>query len=84
MFLFVSDTRQASNFNSLYVAATRGRHDLSIYTNDQEQLKDQVQIEQNKTSNLDYEIPSASLNQDLSPTLEIQPQFKSDELQPAA
>ena len=58
---------------------TRGQHDLTIYTNDQEQLKERAQMGQNKTSSLDYEIPS--LNQDLSPP---QPQFKSDELQPAA
>ena len=61
---------------------TRGQHDLTIYTNDQEQFKERAQMEQNKTSNLDYEIPS--LNQGLSPTLDIQPQFKSNELQPAA
>ena len=61
--LFVADTRQVTNYNSLYVAATRGQHDLSIFTNDQEMLREQVQIEQFKSSNLDY---------DLSPALELE------------
>jgi len=61
--LYVADTRTNTSFNSLYVAATRGQHGLNIYTNDKDMLREQVQIEETKSSNLDY---------DLSPTLELE------------
>ena len=54
--LYIADTRNHLDFNSLYVAATRATDHLTIYTNDHEQLLDKVQIEQNKTSTLDYSL----------------------------
>ena len=42
-----------TNFNEFYVAATRQREDVSIYTNNKEKFKEQAQEEQNKISTLD-------------------------------
>ena len=42
-----------TNFNEFYVAATRQREDVSIYTNSKEKFKEQAQEEQNKISTLD-------------------------------
>lgn len=43
------------NFNEFYVAATRGKHDLKIYTDDKGELKAKSIEEQTKTSTLDYD-----------------------------
>nr|NIR48721.1 ATP-binding domain-containing protein [candidate division KSB1 bacterium]NIR72292.1 ATP-binding domain-containing protein [candidate division KSB1 bacterium]NIS24262.1 ATP-binding domain-containing protein [candidate division KSB1 bacterium]NIT71177.1 ATP-binding domain-containing protein [candidate division KSB1 bacterium]NIU24881.1 ATP-binding domain-containing protein [candidate division KSB1 bacterium] len=61
--LYVADTRTNPSYNSLYVAATRGKHGLNIYTNDKAVLQQQVHLEEAKSSNLDY---------DLSPELELE------------
>jgi len=50
------------NFNSFYVAASRGKHDLRIYTNDMHELREQVKTVHIKTSTLDY-MPSRSSDQ---------------------
>ncbi|MDD5672562.1 MAG: MobF family relaxase [Chitinivibrionales bacterium] len=42
-----------SNFNEFYVAATRQKQDVTIYTNDKERFKEQVQQEQEKHSTFD-------------------------------
>ena len=42
-----------TNFNEFYVAATRQKQDVTIYTNDKEQFKDQVRQEQDKNSTFD-------------------------------
>ena len=42
-----------TNFNEFYVAATRQREDVSIYTNSKEKFKEQAQEEQDKISTLD-------------------------------
>jgi conjugative relaxase-like TrwC/TraI family protein len=42
-----------TNFNEFYVAATRQKQDVTIYTNDKVKFKDQVQQEQQKVSTLD-------------------------------
>lgn len=52
--LYVADTRDMTNYNSFYVAATRGREDMYIFTNDKAELREQVMIEQIKTSTLDF------------------------------
>ncbi len=52
--LYQADTRKGVNYNSLYVAASRARQDLHIYTNDKGQFAEQAQVEQQKTSTLDY------------------------------
>jgi ATP-dependent exoDNAse (exonuclease V) alpha subunit len=61
--LYVADTRTNPSYNSLYVAATRGKHGLDILTNDKDVLREKVQIEEVKSSNLDY---------DLEPQLQIE------------
>lgn len=45
---------QKNTFNSFYVAVTRGKEDVRIYTDNSETLKDQVKHEQQKSSTLDY------------------------------
>jgi hypothetical protein len=42
-----------SNFNEFYVAATRQKQDVTIYTNDKERFKEQVKQEQDKHSTFD-------------------------------
>jgi len=42
-----------TNFNEFYVAATRQRQDVTIYTNDKAKFREQVQEEQDKISTLD-------------------------------
>jgi ATP-dependent exoDNAse (exonuclease V) alpha subunit len=51
--IYHADTRTV-NFNEAYVAATRGRHDLKIYTDSKSDLKEGMKQEQVKTSTLDY------------------------------
>ncbi|TDI82638.1 MAG: conjugative relaxase [Caldithrix sp.] len=53
--LYVADTRDMANYNSFYVAATRGREDMYVFTNDKAELQEQVMIEQIKTSTLDFD-----------------------------
>jgi ATP-dependent exoDNAse (exonuclease V) alpha subunit len=53
--LYVADTRDRTNYNSFYVAATRGREDMYVFTNDKTELYEQVMIEQVKTSTLDFD-----------------------------
>ncbi len=53
--LYVADTRDTTNYNSFYVAATRGREDMYVFTNDKAELQEQVMIEQIKTSTLDFD-----------------------------
>ncbi len=53
--LYVADTRDMTNYNSFYVAATRGREDMHVFTNDKAELQEQVMIEQIKTSTLDFD-----------------------------
>lgn len=54
--LYVADTRTNPSYNSLYVAATRGKHGLDIFTNDKQVLRDKVQMEEVKSSNLDHDL----------------------------
>jgi conjugative relaxase-like TrwC/TraI family protein len=52
--LYHADTSKKVNYNQAYVAATRGKQDLRIYTNDKTALRDRMKHEQVKTSTLDY------------------------------
>lgn len=52
------------SYNSLYVQATRGRHDLQLYTDNIEELKEQVKHEQDKAS-------TVGLEQDQHKTIEL-------------
>lgn len=44
-----------TNYNEFYVAVTRGKENLKIYTNDKEGLRENAEKEQVKTSTLDYQ-----------------------------
>ena len=61
--IYHADTDKEVNYNQAYVAITRGREDLAIYTDDKENLSDQMKMESTKTWSLDYET-SQKLNQD--------------------
>jgi ATP-dependent exoDNAse (exonuclease V) alpha subunit len=50
-----ADTSKEVNYNQAYVAMTRGKEDVRVYTDDRENLKEQMKIEQSKTSTLDHE-----------------------------
>jgi ATP-dependent exoDNAse (exonuclease V) alpha subunit len=52
--IFNTNTERTTSFNSFYVAATRGRDNLHVYTNDPIKLKEQVKHEALKTSTLDH------------------------------
>ncbi len=70
--IYQADTRKGLNYNSLYVAASRAREDLHIYTNDKAQFAEQSQVEQQKTSTLDY-APKAMFHQkDMALELSLQ------------
>ncbi|CAG1771843.1 partial Multifunctional conjugation protein TraI, partial [uncultured bacterium] len=54
--IFHADTNEGgNNFNSFYVAATRGKEEMKVYTDDADRLKTQVSEEQTKKSTLDYQ-----------------------------
>jgi len=54
--LYHAETLQQakSTFNSFYVAITRGKQDVKVFTDSVETLKEQVKHEQVKSSTLDY------------------------------
>lgn len=52
--IFHANIEKATSYNSFYVAMTRGKDDLRVYTNGTEKLKEQVKKEITKTSSLDY------------------------------
>ena len=58
--LFHADTSRDVSFNSFYVAVTRGEDDVHVYTDEIDILKDQVKMEHEKTSTLDYSDKSGS------------------------
>lgn len=53
--VIVSGDPKQENYNDFYVAFTRGKEDATVYTPDKEALKDAIEIEQMKTSTLDYD-----------------------------
>lgn len=55
--LYHADTDKGINFNQAYVAITRGKQSVDIYTNDKAEFRKQVYSEQRKTSTLDQQVP---------------------------
>jgi ATP-dependent exoDNAse (exonuclease V) alpha subunit len=55
--IFHANTEKINSYNSFYVAVTRGKDNLSVYTNDRDKLKEQVKKEVMKTSTLDHSKP---------------------------
>jgi ATP-dependent exoDNAse (exonuclease V) alpha subunit len=66
--------KEMNTANSFYVSITRARDDAKIFTDSKEDLKEQVQHEQIKTSTLDYshEIPDLKGIQDLNEGREME------------
>lgn len=70
--IYNADTRRGVNYNSVYVAASRAREDLHIYTNDKRQFAQQAQVEQQKTSTLDYAPKQLSRQKGMALELSLQ------------
>lgn len=58
--IYHADTTKGVNFNQAYVGITRGKDSVSIYTDSQKDFKKNIQIEQRKTSTLDYNLERAT------------------------
>jgi ATP-dependent exoDNAse (exonuclease V) alpha subunit len=54
--VYTDTARSGSNYNSFYVALSRGKDDLHVYTDDAETLKEQVKVEQEKSSTLNHDL----------------------------
>jgi len=52
--IFHANIEKPTSYNSFYVAMTRGKEDVRVYTNGTEKLKEQVKQEVTKRSSLDY------------------------------
>ena len=53
--IYHADTGKGINYNQAYVAMTRGKKDMKVYTDNKENFKAQMKQEQVKTSTLDHE-----------------------------
>jgi conjugative relaxase-like TrwC/TraI family protein len=53
--IYHADTSKDVNYNQSYVAMTRGKEDLKVYTDSKENMKEQMKHEQVKSSTLSYE-----------------------------
>jgi len=49
-----ADSKKDTTFNSQYVAQSRGKQDIQIYTDNKAELREQMKTEQHKTSTLDF------------------------------
>ncbi len=70
--IYHADTRKQVSYNSFYVAASRAKCDLQVYTNDKPEFLNQVQQEEKKTSTLDYDL-AATKNKGLALQLSLEP-----------
>ncbi len=57
--IYHADTDKKLTFNQAYVAITRGKESVTIYTSNKEQLQHNMGKEQIKTSTLDHKIPES-------------------------
>jgi hypothetical protein len=63
--IYHADTSKGVNFNQAYVGITRGKENVTIYTNDLATFKTSIQKEQQKSSTLDHDLHKArSINQE--------------------
>lgn len=53
--IYHADTSKEVNYNQAYVAVTRGKEDVKIFTDSKEDLKEQMKSEQIKTSTLGHD-----------------------------
>lgn len=58
--LYHCDTKKEISFNQAYVALTRGKEDVQIYTDNKEAFKEKIEKEKTKTSTLEYDKESKS------------------------
>ena len=57
--IYHADTDSGVNYNQFYVGVTRGKEDITIFTNNKIELKDKAQQEQIKTSTLEHDLREA-------------------------
>ena len=57
--IYHADTAKGVNFNQAYVGITRGKQSVTIYTDDKDKLGKKMQVEQVKTSTLDFNLANA-------------------------
>lgn len=53
--IYHADTQKGSSYNEAYVAITRGKEDVKIYTDDKTNLREGMKQEQVKTSTIDHQ-----------------------------
>jgi len=53
--IYHADTEKGVNYNEAYVAITRGKQNVEVYTDSKEQFREQVKVEQVKTSTIEHE-----------------------------
>lgn len=58
--IYHADTTKGVNFNQAYVGITRGKQSVTIYTDDKDKFKNLIQVEQRKSSTLDYNLARAT------------------------
>ena len=64
--IYHADTRKLVNFHSFYVAASRAKENVLIYTYNKEEFLKQTQQEQQKTSTLAYSLGGPKQHQGLA------------------
>ena len=65
--IYHADTSKGVSFNQAYVALTRGRKDVAVFTDNKTNLREQMKSERRKTSTLDYEKEKSSINKSAKP-----------------
>ena len=71
--IYHADTKASMNYNQAYVGMSRGKHDISIFTDDKTKLSKSMGIDQDKTTTLSHRIKFESIK----PTMK---QSQSDKL----
>lgn len=77
--VYHADTAKDVTFNQSYMAMTRGKEDLKIYTNDKEQLKEQMKNEQTKTNTLEEKYKTAEMKPQEQEHSKLQPTEKGSD-----
>ena len=69
--VYHADTRHFNRFQNFYVAASRAREDIEILTDSKARLLEQVQVQEMKTSTLDYPAEQMQAQQSLGMGLDL-------------
>jgi len=59
--IYHADTKASMNYNQAYVGMSRGKHDISIFTDDKTKLSKSMGIDQDKTTTLSHRIKFESI-----------------------